>query len=302
MPIHFDHSGAGVVTITCPATGNFSFDPSVGGGGGGLTVTLQATGFTAADKTVYLCDTSAGAFAATLPAATSGMLIEFVDSDGTWGTNALTITPNGADKINNTSGNLVCNVANARIRMVYHDTTRGWQIDIGGNFVGTGTWPLINGIGVVGGTVTLTPTAIGALASTGTPAIPSGATATTQAAGDNTTSVATDAFVKRETQPIGTVALTPGTTVTLTPSVNTSVFTLTPAQTTTLNGGTMIAGQRFSVVVTTSGTTSYTITFGTNFKTTATLATGTVTAKIFVIDFICTSTTQAVETGRTAAI
>jgi hypothetical protein len=40
-----------------------------------------------------------------------------------------------------------------------------------------------------------------------------------------------------------------------------------------------------SLIVTTSGTTSRTITFGTNFKASGTLATGTVASKMFIVKF-----------------
>jgi hypothetical protein len=61
------------------------------------------------------------------------------------------------------------------------------------------------------------------------------------------------------------------------------------------------AGVRCSIVIVTSGTTSYVITFGTGFKTVGTLATGTTTARAFVIDFISNGTVLR-ETGRTAAM
>lgn len=100
----------------------------------------------------------------------------------------------------------------------------------------------------------------------------------------------------------GTLALTPGTTVTATPGAAT-VLTLTPAQSETINLATtgLAAGHRFSVVVTTSGTSSYTLTFGTNFKTTGTLATGTVSAKTFTISFAFDGT-NACELSRTTAM
>jgi hypothetical protein len=61
------------------------------------------------------------------------------------------------------------------------------------------------------------------------------------------------------------------------------------------------AGTRCSVLILTSGTSSYTVTFGTGFKPTATLATGTSSGKIFVINFISDGT-NLYEAGRTAAM
>jgi hypothetical protein len=99
-----------------------------------------------------------------------------------------------------------------------------------------------------------------------------------------------------------TLALTPGTTVTATPG-SATVLTLTPAQAETINLTTtgMASGHRFTLVVTTSGTSSFTLTFGTGFKTTGTLATGTVTAKVFTISFAYDGT-NANELSRTTAM
>lgn len=80
-----------------------------------------------------------------------------------------------------------------------------------------------------------------------------------------------------------------------------SVFTLTPtaAQTITVSGS--VAGQRIALIVLTSGASSYTQTFGTGFKTTGTLATGTSTGKYFIINFVSDGT-NVYEVSRTTAI
>lgn len=85
------------------------------------------------------------------------------------------------------------------------------------------------------------------------------------------------------------MALATDNVVKVTPNANATYTTTVPA-----------AGTRCSIIILTSGTTSYTITFGTGFRTTGTLATGTVTARLFVIDFISDGT-NLLETGRTAA-
>jgi len=89
-------------------------------------------------------------------------------------------------------------------------------------------------------------------------------------------------------------------TVTLNPRYN-DLFTCIPAGNITLNAMNAPVGQRIALVVTTAGTTSYTITFGTNFKTTGTLATGTVTAKVFVVNFVGDGTNFN-EISRTTAM
>lgn len=99
---------------------------------------------------------------------------------------------------------------------------------------------------------------------------------------------------------LGTAALTPGTTVSVDFSTAT-IFTLTPAQTETINATNCTAGETGTIVITTSGTTSYTLTFSTNFKAASTLATSTTTGKVFTISFRCNGST-ATEMGRTAAM
>lgn len=79
-----------------------------------------------------------------------------------------------------------------------------------------------------------------------------------------------------------------------------NVVKVTPNATATYTTTVPAAGTRCSVIILTSGTTSYTITFGTGFRSTGTLATGTTTARLFVIDFISDGT-NLLETGRTAA-
>ena len=61
------------------------------------------------------------------------------------------------------------------------------------------------------------------------------------------------------------------------------------------------AGTRCTLIVLTSGATSFTMTFGTGFKTTGTLATGTVTARYFNFQFISDGT-NLIECSRTVAI
>lgn len=61
------------------------------------------------------------------------------------------------------------------------------------------------------------------------------------------------------------------------------------------------AGCEAHTIVLTSGVTSYTITFGSGFKPTGTLATGTVTSMVFVIHWISNGT-SLYEAGRTVAM
>lgn len=99
----------------------------------------------------------------------------------------------------------------------------------------------------------------------------------------------------------GSSATTTATTGTMTVSMTTPIITITPTGACTFNASGGATAQRITFVVTTSGVTSFNLTFGTNFKTTSTLATGTTTGKIFAVSFLSTNGTQWIETGRTTA-
>lgn len=97
--------------------------------------------------------------------------------------------------------------------------------------------------------------------------------------------------------------ITSASTIALVPTVWNSAYALTPAHTATINLTTTncVIGRQYHLIITTSGTTSYTLTFGTNFKSTGTLATGTSSAKVFVISFIYDGTNMN-EVSRTTAM
>ena len=90
----------------------------------------------------------------------------------------------------------------------------------------------------------------------------------------------------------GTLALALSTNrnVRVTPTATGSFTTTVPA-----------AGVVCHLIILTSGTTSYTMTFGTGFKSQGTLATGTNTARYFVVQFISDGTIL-IETSRTTAM
>jgi hypothetical protein len=140
----------------------------------------------------------------------------------------------------------------------------------------------------------------------GTPALPNGTSATTQAKADNSTKLATTAYTQLYTQPLYATptALTAGSTVTWTPVLGTNIYTLTPAQAETINMGTVpsgCVGSQVVLIITTSGTTAYTLTFGTNMKSQGTLSTGTTSGKTFILEYLIYSTTAVYEMSRTSA-
>jgi hypothetical protein len=80
-----------------------------------------------------------------------------------------------------------------------------------------------------------------------------------------------------------------------------SVTKLTVTASRTLTTTVPPAGCQAHTIILTSGTSSFTITFGTGFKPTGTLATGTSSGKVFVVHWVSTGTVLY-ESGRTAAM
>lgn len=98
------------------------------------------------------------------------------------------------------------------------------------------------------------------------------------------------------------VAPTLLTTGTMNVEMTSKVVTITPTGDCTFNARGGFPGNTLCFYITTTGTTSRTLTFGTNFKTTGTLATGTVTAKTFLVTFRCLDGITWAEASRTTAM
>ena len=96
--------------------------------GGAAWQAVKTTGFTAAAKEGYFCDTTSAAFTATLPAsATIGDFISFIDYAGTFDTNNLTIGRNGHN-IQGSATDLTVATERAGFTLVYVDATQGWLL------------------------------------------------------------------------------------------------------------------------------------------------------------------------------
>lgn len=95
-------------------------------------------------------------------------------------------------------------------------------------------------------------------------------------------------------------ALAASGAVSLDPTLG-EVFTLTPTGAVTLSALSAAVGSRVYLVTTTSGTTSFALTFGTAFKSQGALSTGTVSGKVLVVAFVGDGTNLN-EVSRTAAM
>ena len=63
-----------------------------------------------------------------LPAGNIGDEISFIDYAGTFDSNALTIDPNGTEKIAGSTASLTVSVERAANTLVYTDGTQGWLL------------------------------------------------------------------------------------------------------------------------------------------------------------------------------
>jgi hypothetical protein len=111
--------------LTTNGSGVLSF---VDNSGGTDWQAVKTTGFTGAAGEGYFCDTSGGAFTATLPATpTLGDEVTFVDYAGTFDTNNLTVGRN-SENIQGSAADLTVSVERAGLTLVYSGATQGWLL------------------------------------------------------------------------------------------------------------------------------------------------------------------------------
>jgi hypothetical protein len=111
--------------LVTDGAGNLSF---VDNTGGTAWVAVKTSGFNAVAGEGYFCDTSGGAFTATLPATpTLGDEVTFVDYAGTFDTNNLTVGRN-SENIQGSAADLTVSVERAGLTLVYSGATQGWLL------------------------------------------------------------------------------------------------------------------------------------------------------------------------------
>lgn len=137
---------------------------------------------------------------------------------------------------------------------------------------------------------------------TGYPCAINSAADRTKFVGCKTTEAITDAGIA--SQILGDAIsnfVTAGTSDTAMAFATRKMVQLTPNSTRTLTTTVPYAGREVVLKILTSGTTSYTLTFGSGFKSTGTLATGTTSSRVFIIRFVSDGT-KLYETSRTVAM
>ena len=292
------NGGTGVTTAPAEAARILGFTS---------TTTTAGTTILTADSTQYQLFTGTLAQTITLPVTSTiaaGWSFHIVNNS----TGSLTVNSSG--------GNLVCTIIPQLSAMVTCigttlTTAADWEFGFTdfGSVTGTGsvvlgTGPTITN-GALNGTVGATTPSTGSfttLAASSTvsgtgftnyfaspPAIGGTAAASVTGAPIVSTTVTTDGFT---TLANGTLALA---------LASRGVVQVTPTATGTFTTTVPPAGTRSTLIVLTTGVTSFTMTFGTGFKTTGTLATGTVAARYFIFQFISDGT-SVIEASRTVAI
>jgi len=114
------------------------------------TGAIKTTTFTAANGEGYFADTTSSGFTMNLPAGSAGNIVAVQDYKNTFGSNSLTITPNGSNKINGGSGNITLATDGEGVTLVYIDSTVGWRSVTQSEFSDVGA----QHITATGGTIT----------------------------------------------------------------------------------------------------------------------------------------------------
>jgi len=119
------------------------------------TGSIKTSTFTAASGEGYFCNTTSGGFTVNLPAGTAGAIVSIQDYNNTFDSNALTIDPNGSQKINGgVAGATVSLAAEGQgVTFVYVDDTVGWR-SVQENEYNTAGEAFIS---ATGGTITTSP-------------------------------------------------------------------------------------------------------------------------------------------------
>ena len=119
-------TGTANQVLQTDGSGNLSFATVSGGAAWQAVVTSSLT---VVAKAGYFVNTSAAAITTTLPAsATIGDFISFIDYNGTFDTNNLTVARNGHN-IQGLAENLTVSIERAGFTLVYVDATQGWLLE-----------------------------------------------------------------------------------------------------------------------------------------------------------------------------
>ena len=117
------------------------------------TSSIKTATFTAVSGQGFFCNTAGGAFEMDLPAGSAGAIVSVQDYNNTFDSNALTVDPNGSEKINGgTAGEAVTLQTEGQgVTFIYIDATVGWRSVQDNTFAAAGAPPFV---AATGGTIT----------------------------------------------------------------------------------------------------------------------------------------------------
>jgi len=116
------------------------------------TSSIKTSTFTAVNGQGFFANTAGGAFDMNLPAGSAGAIVSVQDYNNTFDSNALTVKPNGTEKINGgtAGGSVQLGTEGEGITLVYIDATVGWRSIQDNVFADQGSTSLL----ASGGTIT----------------------------------------------------------------------------------------------------------------------------------------------------
>ena len=143
-------------TFTIPAGATITNNGTAAGFGATGAVswdtTVKTSGFTAVSGVGYFVNTTGGAVTVNLPAGTAGAVVGIKDYANTFDTNAVTVAPNGSDKIGGDgTTDATLSTEGIAVTFVFIDSTRGWLVTDSGLQSEMPTAQFISG---TGGTIT----------------------------------------------------------------------------------------------------------------------------------------------------
>ena len=122
-------------------------------GSASWVTTVKTSTFTAVAGEGYFVNTTGGAVTVNLPAGTAGAVVAIKDYAGTFDTNAVTLSPNGSDKIGGDgTTDATLTTEGIAVTLVFIDSTQGWLVTDSGL---QSEAPTATFISATGGTVTI---------------------------------------------------------------------------------------------------------------------------------------------------
>tara|TARA_R100000541_G_scaffold36121_1_gene44225 strand:+ start:515 stop:1957 length:1443 start_codon:yes stop_codon:yes gene_type:complete len=123
--------GAGS-TISIPAGATITNSGTAAGfgatGAASWETTVKTSTFTAVSGVGYFVNTTGGAVTVNLPAGVAGAVVAIKDYANTFDTNAVTVSPNGSDKIGGLAIDSILSTEGLAVTLVFIDSTQGWLV------------------------------------------------------------------------------------------------------------------------------------------------------------------------------